>query len=68
VPEDWRKASVTTIFKKDKKEDPGNYRPVSLTSIPLYITYQQVCSRPLKSENWIYTCQKNVMYFLYVLC
>jgi len=34
VPEDWRKASVTPIFKKGKKEDPGNYRPVSLTSIP----------------------------------
>ena len=33
VPEDWRKASVTPIFKKGKKEDPGNYRPVCLTSI-----------------------------------
>ncbi|KFU99853.1 RNA-directed DNA polymerase from mobile element jockey, partial [Tauraco erythrolophus] len=34
VPEDWRKANVTLVFKKGKKEDPGNYRPVSLTSIP----------------------------------
>ncbi|GAB0199938.1 mitochondrial enolase superfamily member 1 [Grus japonensis] len=34
VPEDWRKGSVTPIFKKGKKEDPGNYRPVSLNSIP----------------------------------
>jgi len=34
VPEDWRKASVTPVFKKGKKEDPGNYRPVSLTSSP----------------------------------
>jgi len=33
VPEDWRKASVTPVFKKGKKEDPGNYRPVSLTFI-----------------------------------
>jgi len=34
VPEDWRKANVTPIFKKGKKEDSGNYRPVSLTSTP----------------------------------
>ncbi|PKU40282.1 rna-directed dna polymerase from mobile element jockey- hypothetical protein [Limosa lapponica baueri] len=34
VPEDWRKANVIPVFKKGKKEDPGNYRPVSLTSIP----------------------------------
>jgi len=34
VPEDWRKASVTPVFKKHKKEDPGNYRLVGLTSIP----------------------------------
>ncbi|PKU42259.1 rna-directed dna polymerase from mobile element hypothetical protein [Limosa lapponica baueri] len=34
VPEDWREANVTPVFKKGKKEDPGNYRPVSLTSTP----------------------------------
>ncbi|PKU46621.1 rna-directed dna polymerase from mobile element jockey- hypothetical protein [Limosa lapponica baueri] len=34
VPEDWRKANVIPVFKKGKKEDLGNYRLVSLTSIP----------------------------------
>ena len=34
IPEDWRKAKVTPIYKKGPKGDPGNYRPVSLTSIP----------------------------------
>ena len=34
VPEDWRRANVTPIFKKGSKANPGNYRPVSLTSIP----------------------------------
>jgi len=34
VPEDWRLASVTLIYKKGCKEDPGNYRSVSLTLVP----------------------------------
>ncbi|KFV79716.1 hypothetical protein N308_03870, partial [Struthio camelus australis] len=33
VPEDWKKANVTPVFKKGRKEEPGNDRPVSLTSI-----------------------------------
>ena len=34
VPEDWRIASVTPVFKKGKKEDMGYFRLVSLTSVP----------------------------------
>ena len=34
VPLDWKKANVTPIFKKGSRGDPGNYRPVSLTSSP----------------------------------
>jgi len=38
VPDDWRITSVTPIYKKGQKEDPGNYRPASLTSEPGKIT------------------------------
>jgi len=34
VPDDWRLASVTPIYKKGWKENPGNYRPLSLTLVP----------------------------------
>ncbi len=33
VPQDWLEANVTPIYKKGTKSLPGNYRPVSLTSV-----------------------------------
>ena len=33
IPRDWRSANVAPIFKKGKRDDPANYRPVSLTSV-----------------------------------
>ena len=31
---DWMQANVTPLYKKGNRSEPGNYRPVSLTSIP----------------------------------
>ncbi|KFQ05916.1 hypothetical protein N329_02339, partial [Haliaeetus albicilla] len=40
VPGDWKKGNVAPIFKKGRKEDPGNYQPVSPTCVPVKIMEQ----------------------------
>jgi hypothetical protein len=32
VPQLWKEGNVTALFKKGDKAEPGNYRPVNLTS------------------------------------
>ena len=42
MPEDWRIANVTPVFRKGKKEDVGNSRLVSLTSVPRKVMEQPI--------------------------
>ena len=37
VPSDWVTANVTPVFKKGNRNEPSNYRPISLTSVPCKI-------------------------------
>ena len=30
IPNDWKSARVTPIYKADSKVDPANYRPISV--------------------------------------
>ncbi|PKU43820.1 rna-directed dna polymerase from mobile element jockey-like [Limosa lapponica baueri] len=34
IPADWHLANMTPTHKNGQQDDPGNYRPVSLTSVP----------------------------------
>ena len=31
IPQEWRLANATAVYKKGKKINPANYRPISLT-------------------------------------
>lgn len=48
VPDDWRHANVTPIFKKGDRCKPENYRPISLTCIASKIMEHIVTSHMMK--------------------
>jgi hypothetical protein len=56
VPQDWKLAIVTPIYKKGAKADPGNYRPVSLTSVPC-----KVMESVIKDELMLHLNQQNLI-------
>jgi len=64
VPGDWNFASVTPIYKKGWREDPGNYRLVSLTLVPGKIMERFILSaltRHVKDNQGIRPSQHGFM-------
>jgi hypothetical protein len=51
VPSDLKQANVTPIFKKGVKGSPGNYRPVSLTSVPCRV--QESCMKDIIVDHLV---------------
>ena len=56
VPKDWKRANIVPIYKGGSRENPMNYRPVSLTSV-----VGKMCERIVK-DAWIkYLEDSNVL-------
>ena len=48
LPNEWKCANVVSIFKKGSRLEAGNYRPISLTSIPCKIMESIIRDRLMK--------------------
>ena len=46
VPREWKRAEIVPIYKSERKEEPLNYRPISLTSVIC-----KICERIIK-KHW----------------
>ncbi len=60
VPRFWSEANITPIYKKGRKTDPSNYRPISLTSAACKIMERLIRDNLfsfLKSESLLHSSQ-----------
>ncbi|XP_065640687.1 probable RNA-directed DNA polymerase from transposon BS [Hydra vulgaris] len=56
LPELWKSANITPLFKKGDKKDPLNYRPISLTSIP-----SKIIEKIIRKKLIIYITENNLL-------
>ena len=53
VPSEWKKACTILIHKKGETDDPANFQPITLESIPLKIFTSCLCNKTFQylAEN-----------------
>lgn len=69
IPGDCKKANITHVSQKGKKENPGNYKPVSLTSVPERVTehifmeaiFKYIMDKMIRSCQSGYRCRKSCL-------
>jgi hypothetical protein len=53
LPNNWKQANITPLFKKGKRTLPSNYRPVSLTSVACKTIERILAARKIEYLNKI---------------
>lgn len=56
VPNEWKTAKISAIFKKGSKQDPGNYRPISV--LP---TISKIMERIVHNQLYDYLQTHNIL-------
>ena len=56
LPDAWKEAQIVPIYKKGQKSKPGNYRPISLTSV-----VGKVLERLVKEEIMNFLEENNLL-------
>ena len=61
VPQDWRDANITPLFKKGSRLSPNNYRPVSLTSQIVKLLEKIICDQLMEfiEEKQLISCEQH---------
>ena len=61
IPQDWKDANITPLFKKGSRLSPNNYRPVSLTSQVVKILERVIYDQLMEyiQDNNIISCHQH---------
>ena len=58
VPPQWREGLIVNLFKKGDKEDPGNYRGITLLSVVGKVFYKVLNDRLVKHLDKAKHCMR----------